>query len=191
MSSIFDAEDSLYPGGFPPPNTTTYFDPFFDPFFDDFDDFDEAITAATPTTKVTDLPVDMICLVFEHLPLAEVLRSASLVCRAFYQAHLQHCRSSVKRLTLLGRLMINANPRYYERKEIRAQNDAERQLELLKYARLSARCDDAISSSSSSSSLSMSTRINPSAVHLKLVPGQEVNNNNNNSDSEGLGCQDV
>ncbi len=113
--------------------------------------------AASTTTSIADLPVDVICLVFKRLPLSEVLRNQSLVCKLFYDAHLQHCRSSVKHLTLLGHYMLKED----SSKEVKQQNEVLRKQMLFEYAR-------------ETSSISSLATINPSTSHLKLVAGLEV-----------------
>ncbi len=115
---------------------------------------------STTTTSITDLPVDVLCMVFKHLPLSEVLRNQSLVCKAFYDAHLQHCRSSVKHLTLFGHYMLKE---YYRQSAVEPQNEAFRKQVLFEYVR-------EINGGNSSST----PTINPSSCHLKLVVGLEV-----------------
>ena len=116
-----------------------------------------SLSKESTTTSITDLPVDVICLAFEYLPLAEILRNQSLVCKLFYDAHLQHCRSSVKHLTLLGHYMLKKDPS----KEIKQQKELVRKQMLFEYAR------------ETNSNCSTPT-INPSTSHLKLVAGLEV-----------------
>lgn len=55
--------------------------------------------------EITDLPLDVLMLIFSHLPLVEVLKRISLVNRSFYRAHVAFCRSSVKQITLIGHYM--------------------------------------------------------------------------------------
>ncbi len=111
-------------------------------------------STTTITTSITDLPVDVICLVFGYLPLSEVLRNQSLVCKLFYDAHLQHCRSSVKQLTLFGHYMLVTGI-------VVPQNEMLRKQMLFEYAR-------------NTSSISSLATVNPSRCHLKLVVGLEV-----------------
>ncbi len=113
--------------------------------------------AASTTTSITDLPVDVLCLVFKRLPLSEVLRNQSLVCKLFYDAHLQHCRSSVKHLTLFGHYMLKE---HYNGPVV-PQKEVVRKQMLFEYAR-------------ETSSISSLATINPSTSHLKLVAGLEV-----------------
>ncbi len=115
--------------------------------------------STTTTTSITDLPVDVLCLVFKRLPLSEVLRNQALVCKLFYDAHLQHCRSSVKHLTLFGHYMLKRN----RLAEVEQQEEVVRKQMLFEYAR-----------ETNSSSSSSPPTINPSASHLKLVVGLEV-----------------
>ena len=109
---------------------------------------------STTTPSITDLPVDVLCLVFKRLPLSEVLRNQALVCKLFYAAHLQHCRSSVKHLTLFGHYMLVTA-------FVEPQNEMLRKQMLFEYAR-------------NTSSISSLATINPSRCHLKLVVGLEV-----------------
>ena len=113
-------------------------------------------TTAT-TTTITDLPVDVLCLVFKRLPLSEVLRNQSFVCKLFYDAHLQHCRSSVKHLTLFGHYMLKEDFAGL----VEPQNEMLRKQTLFEYAR-------------NTSSISSLATVNPSRCHLKLVVGLEV-----------------
>ncbi|KAH9395165.1 hypothetical protein TYRP_020921 [Tyrophagus putrescentiae] len=112
----------------------------------------------TTSISITDLPVDVICLVFGHLPLAEVLRKQALVCKAFYDAHLQHCRSSVKHLTLFGHYMLKE----YRHSVVEPQKEAFRKQVLFEYAR-----------KTNGGNCSFTPTINPSSSHLKLVVGLE------------------
>ncbi len=112
---------------------------------------------STTPTSITDLPVDVLCLVFKRLPLSEVLRNQSLVCKLFYDAHLQHCRSSVKHLTLLGHYMLKE----HSNAPVEPQSEIVRKQTLFEYAR-------------NTSSISSLATINPSRCHLKLVVGLEV-----------------
>ncbi len=109
------------------------------------------------TTSITDLPVDVLCLVFKRLPLAEVLRNQAHVCKLFYDAHIQHCRSSVKHLTLLGHYMLKEN--FTGRVEPQRKMLCKQML--FEYAR-------------NTSSISSLAIVNPSSCHLKLVVGLEV-----------------
>ena len=110
-------------------------------------------TTTTPTS-ITDLPVDVLCLVFKRLPLTEVLRNQSLVCKLFYDAHIQHCRSSVKHLTLVGHYLLKEE----YNGPVEPQNEVLRKQILFEYAR----------------NTSSIATINPSSCHLKLVVGLEV-----------------
>lgn len=123
-----------------------------------------------PPPNITDLPVDVLSQVFEHLPLAEVLRTHSLVCKIFYEAHRQHCRSSVKRLSLVGRLMVGSTIRRWRNRHSVVAAQAPKYLKerLFKYARSNITTGDG----GSPSLLVRAT--NPSRVHLKLVPGMEA-----------------
>ena len=114
----------------------------------------------TTSISITDLPVDVICLVFKHLPLSEVLRNQALVCKAFYAAHLQHCRSSVKHLTLFGHYMLKTG---YLQSVVEPQKEAFRKQVLFEYAR-----------ETNGGNCSSTSTINPSSSHLKLVVGLEV-----------------
>ena len=116
-------------------------------------------TTAT-TTTITDLPVDVLCLVFKRLPLAEVLRNQALVCKLFYTAHLQHCRSSVKQLTLFGHYMLKTG--YYQ-SVAEPQNEAFRKQVLFEYLR-----------DTNGGAVSFTPTINSSSSHLKLTVGLEV-----------------
>ncbi len=117
-----------------------------------------SLSKQSPT--ISDLPVDVISLVFEYLPLSEVLLKQSLVCKVFYQAHRQHCRSAVKRLTLVGHFMVNSYKYVGKTPIVIPQSEAARKLALFKIAR-----------STGNSSCRV---INSSTVHLKLVAGREV-----------------
>ncbi len=109
------------------------------------------------TTSITDLPVDVLCLVFKRLPLSEVLRNQSLVCKLFYTAHLQHCRSAVKHLTLVCHYMFKG----HGQTTVVQQPEVVHKQTLFEYVR------DTISDCSTPT-------INPSSSHLKLVVGLEV-----------------
>ena len=113
--------------------------------------------STTTTTSITDLPVDVLCLVFKRLPLVEVLRNQALVCKLFYDAHFQHCRFSVKQLTLFGHYMLKEDFTGL----VGPQNEMLRKQTLLEYAR-------------NTSSISSLATINSSSSHLKLVVGLEV-----------------
>lgn len=63
--------------------------------------------------EITDLPLDVLMLIFGHLPLVEVLKRVALVNRAFYKAHTAYCRSYVNQITLFGNHMT---------KEMRSQD---------------------------------------------------------------------
>ncbi|MGE9615853.1 MAG: F-box protein [Solitalea-like symbiont of Tyrophagus putrescentiae] len=114
------------------------------------------LSTTTTTTSMTDLPVDVLCLVFKRLPLFEVLRNQSLVCKLFYDAHLQHCRSSVKHLTLFGHYLLKDSPIG----PVKPQKEVVCKQMLFKYSR-------------GTSSISSLATINPSSSHLKLVAGLE------------------